>query len=37
MSKHSNCGCHTEGKSSCESTCGCGCNSGAPKSAVNNQ
>mgnify|MGYP007120274602 CR=1 FL=1 len=37
MSKHSNCGCHTEGKNSCESTCGCGCNSGAPKSAVNNQ
>ena len=37
MDKHSNCGCHTEGKNSCKSTCGCGCNSGAPKSAVNNQ
>lgn len=37
MNKHSNCGCHTDGKDSCKSTCGCGCNSGAPKSAVNNQ
>ena len=37
MDKHSKCGCHTKEKSSCESSCGCGCNSGAPKSAVNNQ
>ena len=34
MSKHSNCGCHNE-ESNCKSSCGC--NSGAPKSAVNNQ
>ena len=37
MDKHSKCGCHTKEKSSCESSCGCGCNSGAPQSAVNNQ
>lgn len=37
MNKQSSCGCHTEGKDSCKSVCGCGCNSGAPKSAVNNQ
>ena len=36
MSKHSKCVCHNE-ESNCKSSCGCGCNSGAPKSAVNNQ
>ena len=37
MSKHSSCGCHKDEENTCKSTCGCGCNSGAPKSAVNNQ